>query len=516
MAAQRLRMKQLRDILRLRHEHGLPQRQIARALGIGLGTVSEYLSRAERAGLGWPLPEDLDDSALEGRLFPRAPGLEPPRLLPDLALLHQELKRPGVTLQLLWVEYLDAHPGGYRYSQFCELYRRFARTLNPTMRQVHKAGEKAFVDFSGKRPEIVDPTTGEVTPVELFVGALGASHYFYAEATPGQDLGSWIEAHVRMVEWFGAAPAVYVPDNLKSGITAACRYEPGVNRTYEEFARYYGGVVIPARAGTPRDKAKVENAVLLAQRWILAALRHRTFFSLAELNAAIRELLPVLNARPLQKLKVSRRELFERLDRPAMKALPAARYEMAAWKTATVNIDYHVAVADNYYSVDHALIHQAVETRLTTTTVEIFLRSRRITSHRRLHGRGLYSTHKEHMPRAHRAHAEWSPSRLIRWGRTTGRDTGAVVAAILKNRPHPEQGYRSCLGLMRLGRQFGPERLEAACHRARQLGAESYKTVKNILAAGADRLPLEEEITRPAPRHDNIRGADYYDKEVPC
>ena len=516
MAAQRLRMKQLRNILRLRHELGLTHRQIVRSTGIGLGTVSEYLARAKGAGLSWPLPDDLDDTALEVRLYPRSATADPPRPPLDLPFIHKELKRTGVTLQLLWSEYAENQPGGYRYSQFCEHYRRFAGRLHPSMRQTHKAGEKVFVDFSGKRPEIVDPTTGEVFPVELFVGALGASSYFYAEATLSQELPHWIGAHIRMVEWFGVCPAIYVPDNLKSGITTICRYEPGVNRTYEDFAHHYGGVVIPARAGKPKDKAKVEATVLLAQRWIMATLRNRTFFSLAELNAAIRALLPILNARPMQRLKVSRRELFETLDQPAMKPLPPNRYEIAEWKPVTVSIDYHVHVDENFYSVPYQLMKEKVEARVTTTTVELLFKSRRVASHRRLSGHGLYATDPKHMPHAHRAHAEWSPSRLIDWARKSGPAVGAVVSEILHSRPHPEQGYRACLGIMRLGNKYGPERLEAACQRARRLSAASYKTVKNILAAGVDRLPLFEDATQPTPRHENIRGAAYYDKETPC
>lgn len=516
MAAQRLRMKQLRNILRLRHELGLTHRKIARSTGLGLGTVSEYLNRAQVAGLSWPLPDDLDDAALEARLYPRPATADPPRAPLDLPFVHKELKRTGVTLQLLWSEYAKNHPGGYRYSQYCEHYRRFAGRLHPSMRQTHRAGEKVFVDFSGKRPEIVDPKTGEVTPVELFVGALGASSYFYVEATLSQELPHWIGAHIRMLEWFGACPAIYVPDNLKSGVTTPCRYEPGVNRTYEDLACHYGGVVIPARAKKPKDKAKVEAAVLLAQRWILAALRNRTFFSLAELNAAIWALLPILNARPMQRLKVSRRELFETVDRPAMKPLPPNRYEIAEWAMVTVNIDYHVQVDDNFYSVPHELMREKVEARVTATTVELLHNSRRVASHRRLGGHGLYSTDPEHMPRAHRAHAEWSPSRLINWAKTIGPATGAVVAGILHSRPHPEQGYRACLGIMRLGRKYSPERLEAACERARRLTSASYKTVNNILSAGVDRLPLFEEATQPTPRHENIRGAAYYDKETAC
>jgi transposase len=341
----------------------------------------------------------------------------------------------------------------------------------------------------------------------------------YAEACPTQDLASWITAHVRMVEFWGGAPAIFVPDNLRSGVTEACRYEPVINRTYLEFAQHYGAAVVPARAGRPRDKAVVEAAVLVAQRWILAVLRHRRFFSVAELNAAIWALLPALNARPMRRLGVSRRELFEQLDRPLLRPLPPTRYEVAEWRDAGVNIDYHVAVEHNYYSVPYQLVHQRVEVRLTATCVELFLKGRRVASHRRRGGRGEYATDPAHMPHAHRAHAEWTPSRLITWAETTGPATAALVAAILAAKPHPEQGYRACLGLMRLGKTYGAARLEAAAARATQLGAARYRTVRNILANGLDRVSLTAEPALPPPRpvHPNIRGSAYYTREeTPC
>ncbi|MGH2376435.1 MAG: IS21 family transposase [bacterium] len=503
-------MRRLREILRLKYACGLSHRAIASACGVGAGTVSEYLQRARQAGLTWPLPDDLDDAALEARLFVPAPEVSDPRPLPDPGWMHQELKRRGVTLQLLWLEYLKVHPDGYRYSQFCEHYRRFARTLAPSMRQVHRAGEKAFVDFSGERPEIVDRRTGEVTPAELFVGALGASSYLYAEATGDQKLPSWVSVHVHMLEEFGGCPELLVPDNLKAGVTDPCYYEPIVNRTYEDLARHYGAAVLPARAYHPKDKPKVEANILVVQRWILARLRDRVFFSLAELNAAIRELVRELNDRPMKHLGASRRELLERLDRPALKPLPPTRFEMAVWKECGVNIDYHIAFEHNYYSVPYPLVHQRVEARATATTVEIFLKSRRVASHVRLYGRGQCSTLKEHMPSAHRAHAEWTPSRIIAWAEKTGPATARVVQEILQSRPHPEQGYRACLGLLRLGQARGAERLEAACARAEQLGAYNYRTVKNILASGLDRVPLDETAPSPLPAHDNIRGAAYF------
>jgi transposase len=519
MAKKRLSMRQIRQVLRLKFEHGLPNRAIAKACSVGLATVAEYLGRARRAGLSWPLPEDLDDGALEARLFPPPEQAGAPRPLPSFTHVHQELKRPGVTLLLLWMEYLRDHPGGYRYSQFCEHYGRFAKKLHPSMRQIHRAGEKVFVDFSGKKPSWVNPETGEVMEVELFVGALGASGLIYAEATPSQDLSCWIGAHLRMLEAWERCPAIFVPDNLKSGVTTPCRYEPEVNRTYEEMAAHYGAVVIPARVRRPKDKARAEASVLLAQRWILAVLRNHTFFSLAELNRAIQEKVAELNARIMKKLGVSRRQLFEEIDRPAMKALPPNRYEIGHWKECGVSIDYHIELERNYYSVPYQLLHERVDVRFTASTVEIFFKSRRVASHRRLFGRGQASTSPQHMPASHRAYAEWSPSRFIEWAEKTGPATGRLVAQVLQSRPHPEQGFRSCLGILRLAKTYGPERLEAACGRTESLGVANYRTVKNILSAGLDRLPPEEEPApvNPAPQHENIRGASYYaEEESPC
>ena len=518
MPARRLLMRKIREVLRLRHERGLGHREIARACEIGAGTVSRYLRKTVERRLGWPLPAGLDDTALEARLFPRgAPVVD--RVRPDCAYIHRELKRDGVTLQLLWEEYAQVHPHGYRRTQFCEIYRRWAGRLRPSMRQVHRAGEKTFIDFSGKRPTLVDPRTGATRRVELFVAVLGASRFTYAEATETQQLPDWVGAHVRMAEYFGGVTTLWVPDQLKSAITRPCRYEPDVNRTYEDLAAHYGTVVIPARPRKPRDKAAVEASVLVAQRWVLARLRHQTFFTLGALNAAIRGLLDELNDRPLKKLGVSRRTLYEQLDRPALRPLPADRYVLARWKRCRVNIDYHVLIERHAYSVPFQLLRERVEVRYTTATVEVFFKGRRVTSHRRRYD-GQPSTLAEHMPSAHRAHAEWTPSRLIRWAEKVGPATAQLVTRILRSRPHPEQGYRAVLGIMRLGRQHGNARLDAASARAMALGSYHYRTVRNILATGQDRLPLEPPAeTTPTPAHDNIRGADYYaatTREDPC
>jgi transposase len=508
-------MRQIREILRLRYDLGLRQRAIGRALGVGAGTVSEYLARAEQAGVTWPLPADLDERALEARLFPPL-DTSRDRIAPDLAAIHEELKRPGVTLYLLWEEYRQVHGQGYGYSRFCELYRGFERKVKPSMRQVHRAGEKTFIDFSGKKPRLVDRRTGEEKPVELFVAVLGASCYTYAEATLSQTLPDWVSAHTRMVEYFCGTTQVWVPDQLKSGVRQACRYEPGINRSYQELATHYGAVVIPARPGKAKDKAKVEAMVLVAQRWILARLRHDTFFELGELNRKVAGLLEDLNNRPMQKLGISRRELWERLDRPVLKALPIGRYEIAQWKVCRVNIDYHVEVEAHPYSVPYQLVHEHMDVRYTSTIVEIYHKGRRLDSHPRRYDHQP-STKAEHMPSSHRAHAEWTPSRLIHWAEKTGPSTGRLVAGILKSRPHPEQGYRACLGLMRLGSRYGTDRLEAASARAVHLRSYSYQTVKNILASAQDRLPFEDDPTPgPTPAHTNIRGALYYTEEDKC
>ena len=514
MATTRLPMRRLRELLRLRFEAGLSHRAIAQACTVGLGTVTSYLQRAATAGLAWPLPDELDDATLEARLFTRPRfASDRHRPLPDWPQLHQELKQPGVTLQLLWVEYRAQHPTGYGHTQFCERYRRWARALKPSMRQVHRAGEKLFVDFSGQRPHLVEARTGEVIPVELFVGVLGASGLIYAEATRSQDLPAWIGAHVRMLDVFQGSPAIWVPDNLKSGITTPNRYEPEVNRTYAELARHYDAVVIPARVRAPQDKAKVEVSVQIAERWILAVLRHHTFFDLAALNAAIRTCVDAINARPMKVVGASRRALFEQLDRPALRPLPSTRYELAEWKPCVVNIDYHVEIDHNFYSVPYQLVHERVDARFTQDTVEVLFNGRRIASNVRLTGRGRFSTQLAHMPRAHRAHAEWTPSRLIAWAEQTGAATGRLVAGILERRPHPEQGYRACLGLMRLGRVHGTDRLEAACQRAERLRSYRYRTVEHILINQQDRLPLDEPgPARPALTHENLRGATYYEE----
>jgi transposase len=505
-------MRKTREILRQKWCLGRSHREVARSLAKSVGVISATLARAAEAGLdSWEAVGALSDEALDGRMY-GVPAGGRGRVLPDFAVVHAEHKRPGVTLELLHLEYLQQHPDGYLYTQFCEYYRRWLKRRRLSMRQLHRAGEKLFVDYAGQKPQIVDPLTGEVTPVELFVAALGASSFTFAEATATQRVPDFLASHVRAFEYFGGVTAAVVPDQLRSGVTTPCRYEPGVQRAYEELAQHYGTIILPARPGKPRDKAKVEVAVQVAERWILARLRHEVFFSLAALNARIRELLVDLNARTMRVYGASRQELFERIDRPALKPLPAERFEYAEWKTARVNLDYHVELDRHYYSVPYALAHESVELRFTAATVEVFLRGQRVASHARSAERGRHTTTPEHMPKAHQKHLAWTPSRLIHWATSIGPGTAALVEAILADRPHPEQGYRSCLGILRLAKRYGPERLEAACTRAVAARARSYRHVDSILKRGLDRVPLPAIGTRAAPTaHENVRGAGYYE-----
>ena len=513
MPAERLSMRHLRELLRLRHANGLPQHVIARSLGLGQGTVSQYLNRARRVGLTWPLPPELDDDArLEALLFPPPPDLpSDARPKPDWAEVHRELRRPDVTLTLLWEEYKARDPDGFSYSWFCDLYKDWASRLKPTLRQVHIAGEKLFVDYAGRTLEVIDGLTGEVRPVQIFVAVLGASNFTYAEATFTQTLPDWIASHVRAFAYLGGTARQTVSDNLKAGITKACFYEPTVNRTYADLARHYGTAVLPARPYKPRDKAKVEVGVQIVGRWVLARLRHRRFFSLAALNEAIRALLEDLNDRPLRGWGRSRRALFEELDRPALTPLPAEPYEYAEWKRCRVGLDYHVEIAKHYYSVPHALLRQEVDARITTATVEIFHRGKRVASHLRSTRSHRPTTVPDHMPSSHRRYRDWTHERIRREAAQVGADAAALIDVILRSRPHPEQGFRSCIGILGLVRRFGPDRVDAACARALALNTRSYGSVAAILKNRAEKAPSATAAEEaPVLLHSNIRGPGYY------
>ena len=511
-------MRTIREVLRLRLDAGLSERQTGRSLGVPRTTVQDYCARFRASGLSWSLAATLDDGALEQALFVRDLGpVETRRPLPEWAGIAQEMKRKGVTLMLLWQEYRAAEPTGYGYSQFAEHYRRWRMTIDPVMRQEHRAGERTFVDYAGLTVDIFDAATGEIRTAQIFVAALGASNFTYAEATWTQQLPDWIASHVRMLEYFGGVTELLIPDNLRSGVTSASYYAPEINATYAEFATHYGTAILPTRIAAPRDKAKVETAVQIVERELLAPLRHHRFTSLAELNAALRERLDALNDRPFQKLPGTRRSLFEATDRPALRPLPATRYEYAEWRTAKVNMDYHIAVEKHGYSVPYTLVRATVDVRLTATMCEILHKGTRVAAHVRRHTPGGYSTDPAHRPKSHTRQLEWTPSRLVDWGESIGVATGAVVAHLLDHKPHPEQGYRSCLGLRSLGKRYGDARLEAAAQRAQATGAMTYRSLHSILTRGLDQAPPDaiEATTNIPATHDNVRGAAYYAESTP-
>jgi transposase len=518
-------MRKIREVLRL-SDAGRSQRQIAASLAISVGTVVGYLKRARGAALTWELAAGMTAEAVEAALFRDVGRNEPAvRVAIDFGHVHRELRRAGVTLQLLWEEYHLAATTNrespslpYRYSHFCELYGAWRSKLSPTMRQVHRAGEKAFIDYSGKKPHIVDSHTGVKQEVELFVMVLGASNYTFAEATRTQKLADFVGSTIRGLEYFDAAPEVLVPDQLRSAVRGPDRYDPLINETYLELQQHYELAIIPARPRKPRDKAKVEVGVLIAQRWILARLRNRTFFSLSELNEAIAELLEDLNTRPFKKLEGCRRSAFESIDRPAMRPLPPHRYQLRERRKVGVNIDYHVEFDFRLYSVSYKLIGQKVEARATATVVEIFHNDGRVASHARSYGRrGTMVTCEDHRPVQHQ-HQKWPPERMVEWASTFGPSVAIVVERTLAQRVHPEQGYRACLGILRVAEKHGAERMDAACARALAVSTASHaphrKYIESILRQGLDRDPRRAPATRTAPlEHDNVRGGDYYDRK---
>lgn len=505
-------MRYVRDILRLKHQNHLSVREIAGSCGLPASTVGDYLQRAETAGLSWPLPDGLTDAELMERL--RKPATAPPasapsKPLPDWPAIHEQLRRKGVTLQLLWQEYRQAHPDGYQRSRFCQLYHGWAKTLESVLRQVHKPGQKLFVDWAGLKVPIHHPE-GSVSEASLFVAVLGYSNKTYAEAFANEQLEHWIAGHGHAFAFYGGVSAAVVPDNPKTAVTRPCRYEPLLHRAYQEMATHYGTVILPARIKKPRDKAKVETGVQIAERQLLAPLREQRFFSVAELNRALRPLLDQLNAQPFQKLAGSRNSWFDAQEKAALLPLPAAPFELATWSQARVNIDYHVSVNQHFYSVPYSLVHQVLEARSTAQTVELFHHGKRVAAHVRSDQPGKFTTLEEHRPKSHQRYLEWTPSRLVEWARKTGPECAKVVEHILQSKPHPEQGFRSCLGIIRLGKGVGPERLEAACARALRLHTCSYRSIQSILEKGLDQQAPDPELPLASPAHENVRGQDYY------
>jgi transposase len=509
-------MRRIVDVLRYHFDKQLGQRQIARTLHLSQSTVHHYLTLFEKAGLNWPLPEGMQQQQLEKALFQNSVRPETKRLAtPDFQHIERELQQHrNLTLQLLWEEYRKQHAGGgYCYSRFCVQYRRWKRSQDVVMRQDHRAGEKLFVDWAGDTIPIYDRSGGPVLQSALFVAALGASSYTYAELCASQKLEDWLGAHMRALEFLQGVPALVIPDNVKTGVSKPCRYDPDLNPTYQEFALHYGFGVVPARPYKARDKAVVEQAVQVAQRWIVAAVRHHHFFSLQEGNQAVRELLNRLNQRPFRKREGSRASVFAAVDQPALQPLPAERYDMSQWSRARVNIDHHIAFDGNFYSVPYQLVGKEVEVRSTARTVEIFHRRERVASHTRLYSENKAQTIHEHRPASHQAYLEWTPERLVEWAAKVGAKTALLVQHILGDYPHPQMGFRSCLGVIRLAKHYSADRMEAAAQRALATGACRYRSVKSILANGLDQQPLpgNDSETSSTPSHDNIRGPEYFE-----
>jgi transposase len=511
MPTERLSMRRIRDVLRLKYAQGMGDRAIGISLKLSKGSVGNYLMRARSAGLAWPLPAGLSDDDLELLLFPDAPSIaDEERPVPDWTVVDRELRRPGVTRALLWEEYRAAYPLGFGYAWFCQHYEAWKGRVHPTMRQSHVGGEKVFVDFAGDTIEVIDPVTGEVRAMKLFVAAMGASNFTYAEAVASEGLEDWVGAHVRMFAFLGGVPKAVIPDNLKSAVIKPDRFDPGLNRTYAEMAAHYGTAILPARPRKPRDKAKVEVAVQVAQRWILARLRNRRFFCLAELNTAIRRLLDELNVRVMRGYGASRADLFATLDRPHLQPLPEVAYAFARWKRCRVAPDYHVEVDSSWYSVPFGLIRHEVDVRICGTIVEIFHGGHRVASHPRCVGRRSHVTLPEHMPSAHRRHAEWTPARMLAAATKLGPCVVAFCETVMADRPHPEQGFRTCLGVLALARSYDAERLDGACRRGLSIRARSVASIRSILQTGLDRAFLDDAPEENPLQHANIRGQDYY------
>ncbi len=511
MTQERLTLRKIREILRLKQEVGLSNRAIARACKLSNSTVGEYLRRARQASISWPLPDGLDEEELYRKLFPEAEEeARTDRPLPDWEEIRRELSRKGVTLRLLWIEYQEKHADGYGYTQFCEYYRRWSKAHALEARLPRKGGEELEVDYAGLTVPIVNPETGEVRQAPVFVVTLPASNYLYAEVQPNQQACHWINGHVRAWEFLGGVTKILRPDNLKTGVKSPCYYEPDLNPTYQEMAEYYGVAVLPARVRKPRDKGHVENGVQNIERWVIAPLRNQTFFSEAEANRAMKPLLEALNGRKMEHLGQSRRELFEELDRPALRPLPERPYQFATWKKARVNIDYHVAFEKHFYSVPHTLVHQEVEIKATERMVEIFHQGKQVALHPRSAASGRFSTCSEHMPSNHRFVLELDAGWLLKQAETVGPLTVQIITALLHSRPYPEQAYRSCLGVLSLARKYPVPLMETACQRALEAHLLSYRDLKDELEALVHPSTASPDQTLPLPAHENIRGKTYY------
>jgi transposase len=521
LSRKRMPMKKLKELFRLKFEHGLSDRQIALSCNTSHSVVGKYLNRFQELGLLWPLPGEVTDETLKEMLFSEksASGIGSTlKPLPDWKRVHKDLKKnKNLTLQLLWKEYKEENGNGYGYSQYCDYYRKWKNDLDIPFRQNYQGGEKMFVDYAGDTVKIQSKLGGEITEAQIFVSVLGASNYTYAEAQFGQDIKNCINGHVRAFNYYRGVPEIVVPDNLKSGVQSPCFYDPVINPTYHDMSRYYKVAVLPARIRKPKDKAKVETAVKIVGQQILAVLRNQIFFSIAELNRSIKELLENLNNREMKHLKQSRKELYEELDKPLLRPLPEPPYEFAELKKCKVNIDYHIMYDSNFYSVPFGFVRKAVEVRATEKMVEIYHNSERIAVHPICFGKGQFITTKEHMPANHQFMLDWNPDRLIRWSERIGPQTKELIQQMLGNREYPQQAFRKCLGILSLARRYNHQSLEAAAQKALQYKIFSYKKIKNILDKGYEKINREEsekQQIQPSLIHKNIRGNDYFNSKT--
>ncbi len=473
--------------------------------------MADYVRRYKKSSLSIEELKRHNDREIYEALFKDTVTIcESSKSLPDFALIHEELKQRHVTRLLLWEEYREVCPTGLGYTQFCERFNRWRKKLTITMRQIHKAGDKMFVDYSGLTMDIIDRFTGEVKKAEIFVACLGASGYSFAEAGRSQKKASFIRSHINAFKFFGGVTAILVPDNLKSAVTQADWYEPKLNESYQDMAEHYELAIIPARPRKPKDKAKVELSVKLVQRWILAKLRHRQFYSIAELNQAIKPLLDELNNRKIQHLSKSRRLLYEQMDKPALRSLPTQPYLYKEFKLCRVNIDYHVQLEKAYYSVPYQLTGKEVELRYSESSVEIFYQNKRVALHQRLHLPGSYSTKSEHMASAHRAYAKWTPSRLINWSKSFGINTKILIETILTKKPHPEMGFRTSLGILNAAKDMDKTIVEAVAKKMIALNVYRVSNFKAIVKSKSYLRDKPATVNTPEGNHENVRGQAYY------
>jgi transposase len=497
-------MRKIKDILRLGLFEKRSQREISDSLNIGKTTVQEYLARAEKLGVEWNDVKELNESKTAMLLYPKV-LVKRSKVRPDWAAMRLELGRKGITLSLLWQEYKEQHEDGIGYSRFCDEYSNWKKLSRLSMRQEHKAGEKCFLDFSGLKVPYVDLKTNELKEAEVFVAVMGASSKTFAVATNTQTVEDWIYANIQALKFFGGVPAVLVPDNLKAGVITPCRYEAVLNPHFIEFSNHYQTAIIPARSRKPKDKSKVEVGVQVVERWILARLRRMTFSSVAEINQYIKPLLDDLNAKKMKHLNFSRNELFDSLDAPALKPLPNRDFEFSSWKKSKVHIDYHIELLKSLYSVPYKYVGQVVEVRYSNTTVTIFSGETQIAIHPRLRVAGAKSTLEDHMPSAHKAHAKWTPDRILNWTESlSGEETVTLVRSILNSKIYPEQAFRSCLGIIRMIQDKGEFRVEEAAFIVNQSAQQIYRKLKSVIEA------KNTSFTPKALNHENIRGKNYY------